>query len=118
MVADRARAGTARPAWNTGAVQHFSPDVVTAVLEHMNNDHAQDSLVIVRAFARRDAESARMTGLDGSGGEWDASVRGEIVPVRIPWPNPVTERPQIRRAVVDLYHRGCAELGVTPHEPH
>lgn len=99
-------------------MQPFSQDVVDAVLHHMNTDHTEDNLVIVRAFARRDAEAARMTGLDSDGGEWLATVAGADLPVRVAWPAPVTERPQIRKAVVELYDRACAELGLPPREPH
>ncbi|HLU63846.1 MAG TPA: DUF2470 domain-containing protein, partial [Protaetiibacter sp.] len=32
----------------------FAPEVVEAVLHHMNDDHIDDNLLIVRAFAGRD----------------------------------------------------------------
>ncbi|RNI20358.1 DUF2470 domain-containing protein [Flexivirga caeni] len=78
----------------------------------MNTDHAGDNLVIVRAFGAPDAEAARMTGLDSGGGDWAATVAGADVPVRISWPQPVTERPRIRTAVVDLYQQACSKLGL------
>lgn len=84
----------------------------------MNTDHADDNLVIVRAFGPRQADAARMVGVDGEAGEWAATVEGREVPVRIDWAEPVTERPAIRRAVVELYERACALLGLPPREPH
>lgn len=96
----------------------FAPDVVAAVLHHMNTDHAEDNLVIVRAFGQRAAESARMVGVDGEAGEWRAVVEGREVPVRIAWAEPVTERPDIRRAVVELYDRACEQLGLPARDPH
>jgi hypothetical protein len=92
----------------------FAPDVVTAILAHMNGDHTDDNLLIVRAFAT----SAVMTGFDGSVATWDATVGGTTKEVRIAWPaGPITERGEVRREVVALYDAACAKLGVEPR-PH
>lgn len=99
-------------------MRRFSDDVVHAVLRHMNDDHGDDSLAIVRAFAEPDATSATMTGLDGAGGDWLAAVRDGEVPVRVAWPFPVSERPDIRRAVVELYDEACERLGMPRRERH
>ena len=95
----------------------FEPDVVAAVLHHMNDDHTDDALLIARAFGAPEAESATMTGLDGDAGVFTAVVDGAEVEVRVPWSEPITERPQIRREVVVLYDRACAALGLEPR-PH
>lgn len=91
----------------------FDDSVVTAVLTHMNEDHSDDSLLIVRAFARPDAQSVTMVDLDKTGGEWVAD--GEHL--TIPWPIEVTERPHVRQAVVKLYEDACNKLGV-PQRDH
>lgn len=96
----------------------FSPDVVSAVTAHMNDDHAEDTLLIVRALADLPtATAARMTGLDGDAGEYTATVQGREVVVRVPWSGPLTERAQIRTEVVRLYQEACARLGVSPASP-
>ena len=95
----------------------FEPAVVDAVLAHMNDDHADDALVIVRAFGQPDAESATMTALAGEAGVFSAVVGGVATEVRVPWSVPITERPQIRREVVVLHERACAVLGLEPR-PH
>ncbi|GAB3618558.1 hypothetical protein GCM10027416_31150 [Okibacterium endophyticum] len=95
----------------------FSPDIVTAVLTHMNGDHPEDSLVIVRAFARPDAEAATMIGLDGDGGVWAATSTDGESEVRVQWSRPITERAEIRREVVVLYNRACDALGI-PRRAH
>ncbi len=95
----------------------FSDDVVAAVLHHMNDDHTDDSLVIVRGFAEPRATAATMTGLDAEAGEWSADVDGEQRQVRIPWLGPVAERADIRREVVALYDAACVALGVE-NRPH
>ncbi|MGI5118070.1 DUF2470 domain-containing protein [Marinactinospora thermotolerans] len=81
----------------------------------MNDDHAEDTLLICRAFGDSPrATSARMTGLDGAGGEYVVVVDGVEETVRIPWGRPLTERGEIRAEVVRLYREACARLGVEP----
>lgn len=95
----------------------FSDDIVAAVLHHMNDDHTDDSLLIVRAFGAPDAETARMVGLDTDSGHWEYTVGGETGELRVPWPGgPISERPQIRRQVVELYRAACERLGVEPRQ--
>jgi hypothetical protein len=96
----------------------FDPQVVDAVLAHMNVDHTDDSLLIVRAFALPDATAATMTGLDEEAGVFSAVVTDGAREVRGPWPaGRITERAEIRREVVALYDAACARLGVEPR-PH
>ncbi|MDX2376124.1 DUF2470 domain-containing protein [Microbacterium sp. LRZ72] len=97
----------------------FDDDVVTAVLRHMNDDHVDDNLLIVRAFGAPEAESATMSGFDGAGGVWSADgPSGVATPVRVPWPGgPITERGQVRREIVALYDAACTRLGIPPR-PH
>ena len=90
----------------------FDDAIVTAVLAHMNDDHSDDNLLIVRAFAKAEATEAVMADLDMSAGYWD--VDGERV--EIPWPITVTERPHVREAVVKLYEDACTKLGVPQRE--
>jgi len=95
----------------------FAPEVVDAVLAHMNDDHTDDALLIVRAFGLPEAESATMTGLDGEAGVFTAVLDGVATELRVPWSEPITERPEIRREVVVLYERACEALGLEPR-PH
>lgn len=97
----------------------FSPEVVTAVTAHMNGDHPEDTLLICRALGGvPEATAARMTGLDGEGGDYAATVDGAERTVRIPWGRPLTKRAQIRQEVVRMYEAACAELGVVPRGRH
>ncbi|HTL40901.1 MAG TPA: DUF2470 domain-containing protein [Pseudolysinimonas sp.] len=96
----------------------FSPDVVDAVLEHMNGDHPGDNVLIVRAFAGRDVDSAVMSDLDHRGGTWRYSSGGEELELHVPWSSgEIHERPEIRREIVVLYDAACEQLGVEPR-PH
>ncbi|HEU5129956.1 MAG TPA: biliverdin-producing heme oxygenase [Glycomyces sp.] len=82
----------------------FGPEAVAAVCRHMNDDHADDTLVICRgAGGRPEAAAARMTGLDGDGGDYAVTVDGREEPLRIPWGRRLTERPEIRTEVVRLF---------------
>ena len=92
----------------------FSPDIVAAVLRHMNDDHTGDSLLISKAFGSLDAESATMTDLDENGGTFTYSVGTEDHTVVVPWTGTISQRPEIRREVVVMYERACAVLGIEP----
>ncbi len=96
----------------------FSPEVVAAVLHHMNDDHIEDNVLIVKAFSGRDVRDATMHDLDEHGGTWSYVFEGEEQQIRIPWPSaPLSERAHIRRDVVALYDAACSKLGVEPR-PH
>lgn len=95
----------------------FDESTITAVLRHMNDDHAADNLLIARAFApEADPLVATMTGLDGAGGDWVAELAdGRSLAFRVPWPGgAITERPQVRREIVALYDEACRRLGLEP----
>ncbi|KJL31360.1 biliverdin-producing heme oxygenase [Microbacterium azadirachtae] len=97
----------------------FDDAVVTAVTAHMNGDHADDNVLIARAFGHPAAVSASMIGLDADAGRWrvaDADGEHELV---VPWPGaPLAERSQIRRATVMLHRAACERLGVPAREEH
>ena len=95
----------------------FSPDIVAAVLHHMNDDHLDDNLLIARAFGSTEAESATMTTLDGDGGTWVYTAPDGDHEITVPWSESITERPQIRAEIVKLYDASCARLGIQPR-PH
>jgi hypothetical protein len=95
-------------------VPAFAPEIVDAVLHHMNDDHRDDSLLIVRAYADDQATAATMTSLDEDGGTWRYAAGGVEREVTVPWSIEVTERPHIRKAVVFLYREACRRLGVEP----
>lgn len=97
----------------------FDDSVVAAILHHMNDDHRDDNLLIVRAFGHPAAADAAMLGFDGDGGVWEVTdAAGTVTEARVAWPGgPITERPEVRREVVALYDAACHRLGLTPR-PH
>jgi len=76
---------------------------VEAVLEHMNADHRDASLAIVRAHGYPAADDAEMTGVDEHGATWHVSEGPTEAAVRVTWPDgPVSGAEGVRRAVVAL----------------
>ncbi|MEV4396946.1 DUF2470 domain-containing protein [Nonomuraea sp. NPDC049607] len=94
----------------------FPPEAVEAIKRHMNDDHTGDALVIVRGLGGRPgATSAVTSDVDAEAMEFTVDG-GERV--RVPWGETLTERAQVRKAVVRLYRAACAELGIEPHGEH
>ncbi|MFB4310132.1 DUF2470 domain-containing protein [Actinomadura sp. GTD37] len=90
----------------------FTEDVVRQITRHMNDDHAADCLAICRALGGRPgATAARMTGLDAEGIEFAVTDGGADHPVRVPFGERLTERPQVRREVVRMTGEARAALG-------
>lgn len=97
----------------------FDSTVIDAVTGHMNGDHPEDNLLIVRAFGMPGATHSVMIGLDATAGLWRASDASGEREVRVEWPGgPISERPEIRREVVAIYHAACEKLGVPAREEH
>jgi putative heme iron utilization protein len=94
------------------------PDAVVAICRHMNEDHRADALLICQALAG----AARAVDAETVGVDTDAmrfAVRtadGSRREVTVPFAEPVTERAQVRSAVVELHARARAAAGVTPSE--
>ncbi|MFC0531401.1 DUF2470 domain-containing protein [Phytohabitans kaempferiae] len=93
----------------------FTPDVVEAIMRHMNGDHADDCRVIVRGLGGQpDATSAAMSGMDADGMDFLATVDGSAVQVRVPFSTRLTERRQVRGEAARMYRDACAHLGIEP----
>lgn len=93
----------------------FPPDVVAAICRHMNDDHAQDSLLICRTLGGRpDATHAQAVGVDRDGMRFRVTAAGHDDDVTVAFATPAPERAQVRVAVVELYERACAAAGVEP----
>ncbi|WP_433533308.1 DUF2470 domain-containing protein [Micromonospora sp. CA-263727] len=92
-----------------------SPEVVTAVIRHMNTDHADDCRVICQGLGGQAAASAAaMSGMDADGMDFLATVDGAPVAVRVPFAARLVERRQIRAEAARMYREACAALGIAP----
>lgn len=101
----------------TSAEPRFSSETIAAVLAHMNSDHNDDNLLIVRAFGALDAASSRMTTLDHRGATWAYAAGGVDYDLTLAWTCEISERPEIRREIVVIYDAACAKLGIVAR-PH
>ena len=91
----------------------FTPEVVAAIMRHMNGDHADDSVLICRALGGQPAATAAtMTGMDAQAIDFSATVDSQDVAVRIPFSHRLSERAEVRAEVTRMYHEACALLGV------
>lgn len=94
----------------------FAPDVVAAVLRHMNDDHTSDNLDIIRALADPAATRVELAYLNDRASIWlyttavEGTVDAEWQEAVLPWSQTLTERAQIRHEVVELHDRAVAQL--------
>lgn len=94
-----------------GNTNPFGSEVVTAVVSHMNSDHAEDSVVICKVFGGRpDITEAAMVGLDGFGADFDVNGPGGPERVRVAWSRAISERAEIREEVARLFHEADERL--------
>ncbi|MEV1167919.1 DUF2470 domain-containing protein [Nonomuraea sp. NPDC049784] len=94
----------------------FTADAVEAIKRHMNDDHAEDALIIVRGLGGRPAATSAVTSdVDAEAIEFTVDG-GERV--RVPWGETLTERAQVRKAVVRLYRDACGKLGIAARGEH
>ena len=108
-------AATSLPAAGATVVRvSFPAETVAAVLHHMNDDHRDDNVTIVRGHVEPDAVTATMTGFDGTSGTWSYTVGDELLTATIPWGITITERHEIRREIVELYDVAAEKLGLPP----
>jgi len=93
----------------------FPPEVIDQIARHMNDDHADDNVLIVRTLGGiPSATAARVCGLDADAMEFKAVVDGIEVPVRVPFAERLTERGQVRAEAVRMYRDACEALGLEP----
>lgn len=84
----------------------FSAEVVQAVLHHMNDDHLDDSLQIVRALVNPGATAATMSDCDQFAGTWEyQTADGQSHTARIEWEREALERKDLKDHIVALLER-------------
>lgn len=111
--------GFGRMSWiDAGAWRAATPDPLAPhaadVIEHMNVDHADALVAMVRAFAdASEVGHVAMTALDRYGFEVElaAQASDEARTVRLAFERPLTTALEVRNAMVKLVKRARAQLG-------
>lgn len=87
----------------------LTSEAMHGICRHMNEDHPEMALRIVRVLGGRPgAERVETVGVDELGMHFVAHQQGSATPVAVPFARPVVEQPQIRSAVTELYRRAAA----------
>lgn len=84
--------------------QWLPADVLDAIVAHMNDEHRDDSLTIVRALGERpSATAATLTRLDPTGVVFDVSLAdGRTDSVVVAWQTVPIERADVRHELVRM----------------
>jgi putative heme iron utilization protein len=91
--------------WRGGQPDPIAPHA-SAIIEHMNADHADAMVAFCRALTRAtDTAAATMTGVDRYGFEMSAQTGRGPRPIRLPFPEPIATPEDARRAMVALVRR-------------
>jgi len=72
------------------------------VCSHMNKDHAESIVAMVRHYAGISVEIARMLGLDRLGVDCEAVRAGETFRVRLPFEPPAEDRKSVKDRIVAM----------------
>ena len=87
-------------------------EIAALYVEHLNDEHADWSLVVGRAFGDlADADRASVVGLDREGIDLTVEVAGAAHAVRIPFPARIDDGMQLQRLGVDLARTARDKLG-------
>ena len=93
----------------------LTDEVIAAVAAHMNDDHADDNVVICRGLGGvPDATSATFVGLTTTAARFSVTDADGTRDVEIAFENEVTERAMVRTEIAGPYHRAAALLGLPP----
>lgn len=97
--------------WSSAEPDPIARDAA-AILEHMNQDHADALPLYCRAFSRAtDTESASMTSIDRYGFEMSALTPAGMRPIRVAFPAPIASKVDARQALVALLKEARRKLG-------
>ena len=87
----------------------FPEDVVQSVCHHMDADHSEAALAIVRTLGGRpDADRVQTVAVDERSISFLAHAGDVITPVDVAFARPATDRAALRLAVVELSERATS----------
>mgnify|MGYP005837898171 CR=1 FL=1 len=89
----------------------LSPEVSQRICRHMNKDHADAVLLYVKAFANQtEAVSAEMIALDTEGMDLTAKVKGQKVPVRIPFDHTLQDSEDAHQTLITMVKHAHSQV--------
>lgn len=99
--------GFGRMSWvETLAFATAEPDPIaphaTGIVTHMNDDHLDSQIVLVRHYLGHEASEARMTAVDRLGCELDVVTPTGPMPLRLPFLAPVADASDVRQMLVRM----------------
>ncbi|KAJ1638571.1 hypothetical protein T492DRAFT_942572 [Pavlovales sp. CCMP2436] len=75
----------------------------TPVAKHMNDDHSETTVAMVRHYVGLDAESAFITSVDSLGMQVRVTrTNGESLKLRLPFPRPAAGRKEVKDLIVEM----------------
>lgn len=93
----------------------LTPEVIEGVRRHMNGEHRDDALRIVRGLSNlANAQSASLADLTPDAAVFEAMVDDTPTRVAIAWERPIVERMDIRLDIVRMHTQACEALGIEP----
>lgn len=97
-----ARAGNITPKEYADA----QPDPITAfaapVMGHMNDDHSDATLVMIKHYVGIEVESAELVGMDRLGFTVKCSRQGQFFKLRLPFIREATDRADVKKIIVEM----------------
>jgi heme iron utilization protein len=78
------------------------------IISHMNADHVAAQILLVQHFLGHDAIDVRMTGVDRLGCEMDVTLAASRMPLRLPFPRPMTSSEDVHHTLVAMLHEARA----------
>lgn len=96
-------------------VQAFDPNVLTAVMAHMNSHHRDDCRLIARAFGELpEVDDALLTDLRRDGAVFTTVTPNGSMDVLVPWSRPMAQRSDHRDEMARMYRDACRTLALQP----
>lgn len=98
--------------WMAAQADPIAPDA-WAILDHMNQDHADALPLYLRAFSSvSEVLRAEMSSIDRLGFELSVTTAQGTQTVRLPFHEPIASKNDARRALVGLLREARAQLGM------
>jgi heme iron utilization protein len=73
-----------------------------AIVDHMNADHSEASVSLLRHFLDRDVISATLTSVDRLGCDFDTVSASGSLPLRLAFPSPATTTEEVRASFISM----------------